>query len=69
MPVKNAIGRTDTNFVPVRVAPEPGLEATADGSATALELVLAAGRRLRVGRGFDAATLQRLLALLEEGQA
>ncbi len=55
-------------FVLVRVA-EPGPPPAAEGSAGALELVLDAGRRLRVGPGFDAPTLQRLLALLEEGQA
>jgi hypothetical protein len=56
------------SFVPVRVA-EPGPSPATDGSAGALELVLDAGRRLRVGPGFDAPTLRRLLALLEEGQA
>jgi hypothetical protein len=40
----------------------------ADGSAGALELVVGAGRRLRVGPGFDGPTLVRLLALLEEGR-
>jgi transposase len=55
-------------FVPVRVAPEPRLQTTADASTGTLELVLGAGRRLRIGPGFDAPTLTRLLALLEEGQ-
>lgn len=54
-------------FVPVQVAPEP-TAATDDGSAGAVELVLGAGRRLRVGPGFDGPTLTRLLALLEEGR-
>jgi transposase len=54
------------SFVPVRVVPDdPSLAATAGAS---LELVLPAGRVLRVGPGFDAATLQRLLAVLEEGR-
>ena len=48
-------------FVPVRVIAD---EATAE--AGGLEVVLAGGRRVRVGRGFDAATLRRLLAVLEE---
>ena len=55
-------------FVPVRVAAEPSSQRKSDGSAAALELVLDAGRRLRIGPGFDAPTLQRLLALLEEGR-
>lgn len=56
-----------THFVPVQVMPAP-TSTTADVSAGALELVLGAGRRLRVGPGFDGPTLQRLLALLEEGR-
>ena len=55
-------------FVPVRVATEAKAGTPADASAGAVELVLDAGRRLRIGPGFDAPTLQRLLALLEEGQ-
>ena len=51
-------------FVPVRVTPEP----TADHRGGDLELVLGGGRVLRIGPGFDAATLQRLLAVLTEGQ-
>lgn len=52
-------------FVPVQVTPEAP---AADSSTNALELLLGAGRRLRVGPGFDGPTLQRLLALLEEGR-
>jgi transposase len=55
------------HFVPVRIAPEPA-PVPADASASGLELVLGGGRRLRVAPGFDAATLQRLLAVLEEGR-
>jgi transposase len=47
-------------FVPVRLLAENG---SADG---ALEVLLACGRRLRVSRGFDAATLRQLLGVLEE---
>jgi transposase-like protein len=43
--------------------------ATADDATAGLEVVLRSGRRLRVGSGFDGPTLQRLLALLEEGQS
>ena len=46
-------------FVPVRVAPA--------ATTAALEVVLAAGRVVRVPPGFDAATLRQLLAVLEEG--
>lgn len=55
------------HFVPVQVTPPPQA-LTADGAAGAMELVLSAGRRLRIGPGFDGPTLTRLLALLEEGQ-
>jgi transposase-like protein len=48
-------------FVPVRVvADEP------PAKAGGLDLVLPGQRTLRVGPGFDAATLRRLLAVLEE---
>jgi hypothetical protein len=54
-------------FVPVQIVSEaePVEAAAAHGS---LELVLGSGRRLRIGPGFDAPTLQRLLAILEEGR-
>jgi transposase-like protein len=55
-------------FVPLTVTPEPRSATAADGSAGALELVLDAGRCLRIGPGFDGPTLARLLALLEEGR-
>jgi transposase len=51
-------------FVPVRLAAEP-MAATTNTTA-ALELVLDGRRSLRIGPGFDAATLKRLLALLQE---
>jgi hypothetical protein len=47
-------------FVPVQVV----ADAVPD-QASALELVLADGRSVRVAPGFDAATLRQLLALLE----
>jgi transposase len=59
---------TAVGFVPVQVVPETPSVSNADGLAGALELVLGAGRRLRIGPGFDGPTLQRLLALLEEGR-
>jgi hypothetical protein len=55
-------------FVPVRVVPDPKAGTVADGAGSGLELVVR-GRRVRIGPGFDGPTLQRLLALLEEGQA
>jgi hypothetical protein len=55
-------------FVPVQVIPEGEPPHTAAGPASSLELVLGAGRVLRVAPGFDGPTLRRLLALLEEGR-
>lgn len=48
-------------FVPVRLMAENS--SAQDGI---LEVVLAGGRRLRVPRAFDAATLRQVLAVLEE---
>ena len=59
---------TALQFVPVTVTPEPRIATAADGLAGAVELILGAGRRLRIGPGFDGPTLARLLALLEEGR-
>jgi transposase-like protein len=53
-------------FVPVQVVAEPS--AADRDAADGLELVLGRGRVLRIGSAFDAATLRRLLVLLEEGQ-
>ena len=47
-------------FIPVHVLAE---NTSLDGT---LEVLLAGGRRLRVPKGFDAATLRQLLAVLEE---
>lgn len=38
-------------------------------TASGLSVVLAGGRRIEVGRGFDAGTLKRLLAVVEHGGA
>ena len=46
-------------FVPLRVTPAPA------PTNSVLEVVLAPGRVIRVPPGFDAGTLQRLLAVLE----
>jgi hypothetical protein len=51
-------------FVPLRLTPAAAA-ASADRQAP-LELVLGSGRIVRVSPGFDAATLQALLAALEE---
>jgi hypothetical protein len=58
-----------TRFVPVHVIPDEQPPTTGAGSGGGLELVLGSGRLLRVGPGFDAATLQRLLVVLEEGRS
>ena len=47
-------------FIPVRLLAE------SDSPNGTLEVLLAGGRRLRVAKGFDAATLRQLLAVLEE---
>jgi hypothetical protein len=47
-------------FVPVQVVAD-----TVPAQASALEVVLADGRTVRVAPGFDAATLRQLLAVLE----
>jgi transposase-like protein len=55
-------------FVPVEIVPDDPAPCPTQGAASALELLLSNGRLLRIGTGFDTATLQRLLALLEEGR-
>jgi transposase len=56
-------------FVPVQVVAEAKqTEPSSQLAGSGLELILGAGRVLRVGPGFDGPTLRRLLALLEEGQ-
>jgi hypothetical protein len=45
-----------------------GSAAVAGGDRTSgLAVVVAGGRRIEIGRGFDADTLQRLLAVVERG--
>jgi hypothetical protein len=53
-------------FVPVQVVADD--KPAADVFGQGLELLLGAGRVLRIGPGFDGPTLRRLLALLEEGR-
>jgi len=70
---RRSLGERDaaaTAFLPVRVAPEPAPapQTTPEGAEGALELVLGPGRRLQIRPGFDAATLRRLLAVLEESR-
>src|SRR5438093_13630263 len=48
-------------FVPVQVLAD-------EAPPSALEVVLANGRAVRVAAGFDAATLRELVAVLEEGR-
>jgi transposase-like protein len=62
---RRELQRRDTEqpaFVPVRVVDEV---VPARG---VLEIVLANGRSVRVGPGFDAATLRQVVAVLEEGR-
>jgi len=55
-------------FLPVQVLPPEKPTETGGADASGLELMLNGGRVLRIGPAFDGPTLQRLLALLEEGQ-
>ena len=67
---RRTIARRDAQsagFVPVAVVPDETLAGAVAGNG--LELVLGAGRVLRIGPGFDLPTLRRLLAVLEEGRA
>jgi transposase-like protein len=56
------------HFVPVQVVPERASAPAGVQASAGLELVLDGVRVLRIGPGFDAATLQRLLRVLEEGR-
>ena len=49
------------SFVPVRV-----IEAVAAGGSAAVEIVTRRGQVVRVPTGFDAATLRRVIVVLEE---
>ena len=45
-----------------------GQKVVADGDKTSgLSIVLSSGRRIEIGRDFDASTLSRLLAVVERG--
>lgn len=52
--------RSPASFLPVRVVQDAAGEATCG-----IEIVLACGRRVRVGTGFDRQTLASVLAVLE----
>lgn len=56
------------HFVPVQLLPQETPAESGGSAASGLELLLNGGRILRIGNAFDGPTLQRLLALLEEGQ-
>jgi hypothetical protein len=55
------------SFARVRIGPEPP-PATPEAAGGGVEIVLADSRVVRVGAGFDAPTLRRVLAVLEGGQ-
>jgi hypothetical protein len=57
----NAARLSNRRSSPVQVV----ADATHAGQASALEVVLTDGRAVRIAPGFDAATLRRLLAVLE----
>jgi hypothetical protein len=56
---QHAGGREPQRWIPVEIAgqPQPGSE---------LSVLLSGGRRIEVKRGFDAATLWQLVAVLEQ---
>ena len=69
---RRTIARRDAEaarFVPVRVVTDEKVGSDAPDSGSGLELLVGTGRVVRIGPGFDAATLRRLLALLEEGRS
>jgi hypothetical protein len=55
---------TDNHFLAVTVLPDPAPSVTV--FQPHLELVLANGRRIAIPSGFDAQTLRRLIAIIEE---
>jgi transposase len=59
--------RASASFSAVHVVPDPKPEVLVSGGA--FELVLNNHRVLRIEPGFDASTLRRLLAVLEEDSA
>jgi hypothetical protein len=66
---RRTIAKRDNEVMPfaaVRVLADECDGLTGQAAAGALELILGNRRVLRIGAGFDAATLQRLLPLLEE---
>jgi hypothetical protein len=66
---RRTIANRDSAVVPfaaVRVLTAESCGLTNEAANGALELILPNRRVLRIGAGFDAATLQRLLPLLEE---
>jgi hypothetical protein len=66
---RRTIARRDAQaaaFVPVRVLADE--KPVSNNLGQGLELLLSAGRVVRVGPGFDGPTLQRVLVLLEEGR-
>ena len=60
----NRRGQPQPAFLPVRIQPEP-----AGPSSGHIEVVLANGRSVRVGAGFDPQTLVRVVELLKGGRS
>jgi hypothetical protein len=66
---RRTIANRDSEVVPfaaVRVVTDESCGLSGQAAHGALELILPNRRVLRIGAGFDAATLERLLPLLEE---
>jgi len=57
----------EPSFVPVRVVPEPSrAEGRSAEESSRMEIGLAGGRSIRVGAGFDAGAVARLVVTLEQ---
>lgn len=59
-------GDVGRDFVPVQIVASAAPAVTASAASGGIEVVVGAGRVVRIAAGFDAATLQRLLAVLED---
>jgi hypothetical protein len=64
LPDSTPLPEPSPSFLPVRIAEAPQAYSQPDRSG--IELVLKLGRRIAISPGFDAETLRRVLAVLED---
>ena len=62
-PESHPLPEPSPSFLPIRIAGAPPAPPVPE--RTGIEVVLGAGRRIRIGAGFDAETLRRVVAVLE----